>query len=133
SGPYVKFMIGGWFLPPFLRAEPGRFDTSDAETQVVPRRPAAMAPQPGPDQAPLAAGSFSSPDGSRLVKVLEGGDAFLYDTATPPSFSPVFLAHRVARVKYSDTSQGQALQVALVLANGSTLHFDSSGQPIRFR
>jgi|GEM_PF-5014123 hypothetical protein len=133
SGPYIKFMVGGWFLPAFRHDEPGHYDTSDAETQVVPRRPPTMQPQPGPDQAPLEAGSFTSPDGSRLVKVLDGGDAFLYDTASPPSFTPVFLAHRVARVKYSDTSQGQALQVALVLANGSTLHFDSSGQPIRFR
>ena len=130
SGPYIKFMIGGWFLPPFLRGGAGHYDTSDPDTQVVPQRPSTMQPRPGPDQAPLNGGSFSSADGSRLVKILDGGDAFLYDTANPPSFTPVFLAHKVAKVRFSD---GQPLQVQLVLANGSTLHFDSSGQPIRFR
>jgi hypothetical protein len=133
SGPFVKVMLCGWFLPAFRNIQPGHFDTSDPDTQVIPHRPADIRPAPEPSQAPLEGGSFSSPDGSRLVKVLSGGDAFLYDTATPPSFTPVFLAHNVARVRFSNTDQGQPLQVQLNLADGSTLHFDASGQPIRFR
>jgi hypothetical protein len=132
SGPYVKVMVGGWFLPAFRRIRPGQFDTSDPDTQVVPSRPRNLRPAPGPDEASLEGGVFTSPDGSRLVKVLSGGDAFLYDTATPPTFTPVFLAHNVARVRFSSTDQGQPLQVQLNLADGSTLHFDASGQAIRF-
>ncbi|HXB97335.1 MAG TPA: hypothetical protein VNZ54_04730 [bacterium] len=133
SGPFVKVMLGGWFLPSFRRMDPGQFDTSDPDTQVVPRRPRAMQPAPEASQAPLDGGSFASPDGSRLVKILSGGDAFLYDTATPPGFTPVFLAHQVTRVRFSNTDQGQPLQIQLNLSDGSTLHFDSTGQPIRFR
>jgi hypothetical protein len=131
SGPFVKVMLGGWFLPAFRRLRTGQFDTSDPDTQVIPHRPGDL--RPAPSQAALASGSFSSPDGSRLVKVLDGGDAFLYDTATPPAFSPVFLAHNVTRVRFSSPDQGQDLQVQLSLADGSTLHFDATGQPIRFR
>ncbi len=41
---------------------------------------------------------YSSQDGMRTVKVAQGdGDAFLYDTANPPAFDPVYMASGVQK------------------------------------
>lgn len=47
--------------------------------------------------------NYTSPDGSRIVKVVaETQDAFLYDAANPPSFNPVYLASGVTDVMFSN-------------------------------
>jgi hypothetical protein len=77
--------------------------------------------------------TFRSPDDSRVVKVMgDSKDAFLYDTAIPPSFSPLYLASKVTNVQFSDTSKGQPLEVTLTLSNGSMESFDSQGGAIDF-
>jgi len=76
---------------------------------------------------------YSSPDGTRMVKVIkDAGDAFLFDTAIPPSFEPIYLASQVTGVKYSNTSDGSALQVMLTHGDGSYDLFDSQGNPLNF-
>jgi len=72
----------------------------------------------------------TSPDGTRTVKVLAGSDdAFLYDTANPPSFDPIYLASGVQRVEFSDPSNGRTLEIALKLDDGSFDLFDGDGHP----
>lgn len=69
-----------------------------------------------------------SPDGTRIVKVMGSSeDAFLYDTAAPPTFDPVYLASGTQSVMFSDTSNGRPLEIILKLDDGSFDMFDSYG------
>ncbi|HXL73185.1 MAG TPA: hypothetical protein VN963_06120 [bacterium] len=69
-----------------------------------------------------------SPDGTRIVKVdADTQDAFLYDTANPPTFDPVYLASGVQSVQFSDTSNGRPLEIILRLNDGSFDLFDGQG------
>lgn len=75
-------------------------------------------------------GVYRSNDGSRMVKVTgPSQDAFLYDTAVPPAFKPVYLASGVKEVRFSNTQNGRTLQVMLILNDGSFDLFDDSGNP----
>lgn len=72
--------------------------------------------------------AYTSTDGTRMVKVVPGSqDAFLYDTANPPSFDPVYLASGVESVSFSDTSNGRPLEIVLKLNDGSFDMFDGNG------
>ncbi len=76
---------------------------------------------------------YSSPDGTRMVKVLtDTGDAFLFDAAIPPTFNPIYLASQVTGVKFSDVSQGQPLEIMVTLGDGSFDLYDSQGNPLNF-
>jgi hypothetical protein len=76
---------------------------------------------------------YRSADGSRKVKVLAGSsEAFLYDTAVPPAFRPVFLESNVRKVRFSDTSEGQPLHIKLILSDGTVEIFDANGDPMDF-
>ena len=75
---------------------------------------------------------YQSPDGSRTVKVINGGDSFLFDNAIPPSFNPIYLASQVTNVEFSDTSDGSPLQVMLTLSDGSSDVFDDQGNPLNY-
>ena len=71
-----------------------------------------------------------SPDGTRIVKIdAETQDAFLYDTANPPTFDPVYLASGVQSVQFSDVSNGRPLEIVLKLNDGSFDLFDGQGNP----
>ncbi len=71
---------------------------------------------------------YASPDGTRQVKVVPGTeDAFLYDTANPPSFQPVYLASGVESVSFSDPNSGRPLEIVLKLNDGSFDMFDANG------
>jgi hypothetical protein len=72
---------------------------------------------------------FTSPDGTRQVKVLsDSQDAFLYDTADPPSFAPIYLASKVTNVQFSSNS-GRPLEIVLTLGDGTFDLFDDQGNP----
>jgi hypothetical protein len=72
---------------------------------------------------------FTSPDGTRKVKVMgDSKDAFLYDTANPPSFAPVYLASEVSNVQFSNNS-GRPLEIVLSLGDGTFDLFDAQGNP----
>jgi hypothetical protein len=72
--------------------------------------------------------SIPSSDGTRIVKLDEQTqDAFLYDTANPPSFAPVYLASGVESVDFSDTSNGRPMEIILKLNDGSFDMFDAQG------
>ena len=72
--------------------------------------------------------SIPSSDGTRIVKLDEQTqDAFLYDTANPPSFDPVYLASGVESVEFSDTSNGRPMEIILKLNDGSFDLFDAKG------
>ncbi len=74
--------------------------------------------------------SYTSPDGTRLIKVAaETQDAFLYDTADPPTFNPIYLASGVQSVEFSDTSHGRPLEIILKLNDGSFDVLDGQGIP----
>ncbi len=89
------------------------------QDQVVVTAPAASSLQ-----------AYNSPDGTRIVKVdSTTQDAFLYDTANPPSFEPIYLASGVKNVQYSDTSNGRPLEIVLTLNDGSFDMFDGQGNP----
>lgn len=84
-------------------------------------------------QAPMQTQSgnnaFYSNDGSREVKLV-GTDAFLYDVSGQNSFKPVFLGSNVTSVKFSNTSNGQQLQVMLLFGDGSFGLFDNQGNSV---
>jgi len=74
--------------------------------------------------------SYNAPDGSRTIKVFgDSKDAFLYDTADPPTFDPVYLASGVLSLEFSDTGNGRALEIILKLQDGSFDMFDAQGHP----
>jgi hypothetical protein len=78
----------------------------------------------------VAVTQFASPDGTRMVKLVDvSEDAFLYDTAVPPSFNPIYLASGVQRVEFSNTNNGRPLEIVLKLNDGSFDLFDGQGQP----
>jgi hypothetical protein len=71
---------------------------------------------------------YTSPDGTRVVKLFtESQDAWLYDTASPAAFDPVYLASGVSGVNFSNTSNGRPLQIILSLNDGSYDMFDNYG------
>ncbi len=71
---------------------------------------------------------YNSPDGKRTVKVVQSdGDAFLYDTADPQAFDPVYMASGVQSVQYSDVNNGRPLEIILKLNDGSYDMFDAQG------
>lgn len=71
---------------------------------------------------------FLSPDGTRVVKLDKNTrDAFLYDTAKPPAFEPIYLASGAVDVQFSDTANGRPLQIILKLEDGSYDMFDGDG------
>ncbi|HXL74000.1 MAG TPA: hypothetical protein VN963_10290, partial [bacterium] len=72
---------------------------------------------------------YYSNDGSREVKLV-GTDAFLYDVSGQNSFKPIFLASNVTGVKFSNTSNGQPLQVMLLFGDGSFGLFDNQGNSV---
>jgi hypothetical protein len=104
--------------------------------EYIPTQPvAAPAYNPGfSDVQASAGGNFNSPDGSRRVKMVDdgSGDAFLYDTTDPPAFSPVYLGGQVQSVRFSDTSQGQPLEIQLTKTDGSVSIVDQFGHSINF-
>jgi hypothetical protein len=74
--------------------------------------------------------AYNSPDGTRTVKLIgDSQDAFLYDTANPPAFDPVYLATGVQSVLFSDTNNGKPLEIILKLSDGSFNMFDGYGNP----
>ncbi len=75
---------------------------------------------------------YHSSDGSRMVKVVSGGDAFLFDTAIPPAFNPIYLASNVSGVRFSNTSNGEPLQVLLELNDGTFDLFDNQGNALNY-
>ncbi len=81
---------------------------------------------------PGTATIYSSPDGTRTVKIMGGGDCFLFDTAIPPSFNPIYLASQVTNVQFSDNSDGSPLQIMLTLSDGSSDIFDDQGNPLNY-
>jgi hypothetical protein len=77
--------------------------------------------------------AYNSPDGMRTVKIAQGdGDAFLYDTANPPTFDPVYMASGVQSVQFSDTNNGRPLEIILKLNDGSYDMFNAEGNPYNY-
>jgi hypothetical protein len=82
--------------------------------------------------APVGPGeqAYNSPDGTRLVKIAgDSQDAFLYDSANPPTFEPVYLASGVDKVQFSNSGGGRTLEILLRLNDGSFDMFDGYGNP----
>jgi hypothetical protein len=75
---------------------------------------------------------YRSKDGYRMVKI-EGDsrDAFLYDTADPPSFEPHYLDSNVDKIKFSYDGNGKLSQVMLVSKDGSYHLYDPNGSPFQ--
>jgi hypothetical protein len=102
--------------------------------EYIATQPEVVAAGPSFNDAGPVAGQFNSPDGTRKVKMVSdgSGDAFLYDTTDPPAFSPVYLGGNVQSVRFSDTSQGQPLEIQLTKTDGSVSIVDQFGHSISF-
>jgi hypothetical protein len=75
--------------------------------------------------------TFASPDGTRQVKIFGvGQDAFLYDTAVPQSFQPVYLASKVQMVEFEDPGDGGPNEIYVTLSDGTVNYFDLQGTPL---
>jgi hypothetical protein len=72
---------------------------------------------------------FQSPDGSRLVKVTEDSDAFLYDTGNSSNpAKPIYLDTNVIGVTFSSSGTG-TLRIELIHKDGSLAFFNRDGLP----
>lgn len=122
-----------------------RYDQGQGGVIVRPEEPAPPAPgQPAPAPAPEEV-TYYSDDGARMVQVYgERKEAFLYDVDdedADPKFV-AFLDDGVTEVRFSDTANGQALNILVltekketredgteVVVKGFAL-FDANGQPL---
>ena len=96
----------------------------------IPDYTAAAQPVPRPQYQGDRVHAVTSPDGSRVVKVMGGtDDAFLYDASADPAFTPRYLASGVKSVEYSDPDSGRPMEIILKLEDGSFDLFDGQGQP----
>ncbi len=109
----------------------GQYESATAPANQT----ASTAPPPGNGQAPGTAQvpgpsvSYSSKDGSRMVKI-SGGDAFLYDIAPGDTDNkPFYLASGVKEVKFSNGQDGKPLQILAIFDDGSFQMFDADGNP----
>lgn len=91
-------------------------------------------PTPAPTDVPEGDASqptklFYSKDGTRMVQILDqNDDAYLYDTASPPSFQPVWLGSGVTDVKFSygqDAAGNETLTQVLVLTSNPDQPFSA--------
>lgn len=112
----------------------GQYETTTTTTTVTQGAPS-NAPAPSGEgaapsgQAPGPSVSYSSKDGSRMVKI-SGGDAFLYDTALGDTDNkPFYLASGVKEVKFSNGQDGKPLQILAIFNDGSFQMFDADGNP----
>jgi hypothetical protein len=87
------------------------------------------------DPAPVEDGTsegmkrFQSPDGSRMVKITEDGDAFLYDTSdSPHPAKPQYLDSNVIGVEFTTAESGR-MRIQLTLKDGTFMLFNRDGMP----
>lgn len=114
-----------WWQDPYHIGELYVYDDADYIPANSADDPVVVA---GSEQSNDAA--YNSPDGRRTVKIAQSdGDAFLYDTANPPSFDPIYMASGVQSVQYSDVNNGRPLEIILKLSDGSFDMFDAQGNP----
>jgi hypothetical protein len=72
---------------------------------------------------------FQSPDGSRMVKITEDGDAFLYDTSdSPHPAKPQYLDSNVIGVEFTTAESGR-MRIQLTLKDGTFMLFNRDGMP----
>ncbi len=114
-----------WWQNPYDVNETDVYDNGN----YVPENQSSSQPAADTIQKPLSQGIYASPDGTRRVEVMGNDqDAFLYDTADPPAFKPVYLASNVKKVTFTNKGKDSALQVVVVTNDGKTQRFDDSGQ-----
>ncbi len=83
-----------------------------------------------PPASNVKSADYFNGDSSREVRVVEGGDAFLYDISGDNAFKPIFLGSNVTDVKFSNPKNGGSSQILLMLKDGSFSTFDADGNPI---
>lgn len=83
-----------------------------------------------PPTSSVKSADYFSNDSTREVRVLEGGDAFLYDISGNNAFKPIYLGSNVTDVKFSKSQNGGSSQILLMLKDGSFSTFDSNGNPV---
>ena len=105
---------------------PGGAGLIPDSTPPVVQPPSDPGNQPDPSQK-----LFYSQDGTRMIQVVDdNNDAYLYDTASPPSFDPVWLTANATDVRFKYSSDGTTLDQILVLtSDGSFSLFDANGNP----
>lgn len=120
---------GGWWWQDPARVnvvyiyDNGQYEPADStEATADMNAPTGPGQEPAGSAAPV---SFSSQDGTRMVKVVNG-DAFLYDTVQGEDGKPFFLASGVKEVKFSG-GDGKPLQVLAIFEDGSFQLYDSDG------
>ena len=101
--------------------------------------PLLRAPAPAAERPPLENGVlvFHSEENSRVVRIFENGDAYLYDGSPWPEFDRVFLASHALRAAFRYGRQGRASRVNLLVEVAGSggrmekeLYFDERGRPL---
>ncbi len=116
-------------------ADPGtnvNVTVNGSSSQSVPSDSQSLNSQPAPEvqsAPPPAPKTWNSTDGTRMVKVTgTEQDAFLYDSSGKNSFKAIYLSSNVKNVSYSGS--GDALQITIILNDGSSQTFDSKGNSL---
>jgi len=74
---------------------------------------------------------FVNDESTRRITVMgKDQDTFLYDTAVPASFKPVYLASKVQNVEFKSPDEGGAEEIDLTLSDGTMNVFDLQGNPL---
>jgi hypothetical protein len=127
---------GWWWQDPYQTQVIYVYNNGQYESATAPaNQTASNAPAPENGQAPAGqapgpSASYSSKDGTRMVKIA-GGDAFLYDTAPGDTNNkPYYLGSGVKEVKFSGGQNGGPLQILLIMDDGSFQMLDADGNPI---
>ena len=125
QNPYtdVVYVYQNGDYQPALNAEGGYAQPPDGTANGT------VTSQEKPALAPLTEKSFASPDGSKTVKILDNGDAFLYDSGKSKAHAkPQFLAFNVKSVKFTHKGSGPVV-IQINHKDGTFDLFNLDGSP----
>jgi len=106
----------------------GEVALSPDQTPPTDQPPADASPEPPVD--PIAKVLYSL-DGSRAVQITrDNADAYLYDTADPPAFNPVWLGSGVTEVLFNPNDQRPLVQILIKMGDDKFDVVDKNGNSL---
>ncbi len=132
---WVYLYDGRWWYPDpyqptvvYVYEGGSYYQYQDATGGVVLQPEAPDAGQPAQPQQDPNEKTYYSQDGTRSVLVTgPNRDAFLYDTANPPSFNPVWIGRDVSNVLFRNDAGGSLIDILVLSDDGTFNIFDPNG------
>ncbi|MDE2314294.1 MAG: hypothetical protein KGL04_08980 [Elusimicrobia bacterium] len=106
-------------------------DSIGGEVMVPDATPPVERPPQDPDGQEHGRKTYYSADGTRMIVVSgQNEDAYLYDTATPPAFDPVYLGSGVTEVRFENNADGSISEILTITGDGGFQVYDRDGYSI---